>query len=297
MTAFSTREALGWSLPRIRARLRRIYGSDRRTDWPRPAYRVDGEPHFLFILTPPYSGSTALAQILNTCHGTAFLHRKAEGQWLVPGLRAEDRWDPHKEIDWTSVRAVWMERIELVRSLVGRVDLIIEKSPPNLVRLDGLIDTFPNHTLLAFNRNPFARCSSVLCRKPDPTRLTEPGRFRVLEDIAERWLVQAKWIRKWIEEKGIPFFTYESFCADPAACIAPLADRLPLLSNVDISSNIRVKDYQPQKLANQNVRQIAMLRCDDILAIAKVLRKDAELVAFFGYDPSGRDEFRQAAAQ
>ncbi len=47
--------------------------------WPHPKYRHDDEPHFLFIITPPRSGSTAIAQLLNTCDSAMFLQLRGEG--------------------------------------------------------------------------------------------------------------------------------------------------------------------------------------------------------------------------
>ena len=86
-----------------------------------------------------------------------------------------DRWDREKVVTWESVRSVWLERAELIKSLVQDVDLIIEKSPPNLVRIDQLIAHFPNHSLVAFNRNPYAICSSIFYRNHDPKNKSERG--------------------------------------------------------------------------------------------------------------------------
>ncbi len=49
------------------------------------------QPHFLFIITPPYSGSTAISGVLNSSHRTMILQKSGEGQWLVPGLCEKDR--------------------------------------------------------------------------------------------------------------------------------------------------------------------------------------------------------------
>jgi len=294
----------GYARATIRHFFRRALASIRESnpgsgsaEWPRPEVSAMAEPRFLFILTPPYSGSTALARILTTARGTALLHRNAEGQWLVPGMCAVDRWDPEKKIDWTSVRAVWMSRIETVRSLGQAAELIIEKSPPNMVRLNPLLATFPEHSVVAFNRNPFAQCSSVIFRHHDSSTVREGERRLVLERIANEWLLRSTWIRRWIEEKEIPFFSYERFCVDPGACIAPLLAAMPLLGSMDESAEIRVKDYPPQRLGNQNERQIAKLRRWEVGAIADVLSRDTRLVASFGYDPTGREELLQARAR
>jgi hypothetical protein len=61
---------------------------------------------------------------------------------VTPGVRCDDeRWDPAKKVDWASVRAVWLHRVAELRAR-GRVDVVIEKSPPNMVRLEGLLEAF-----------------------------------------------------------------------------------------------------------------------------------------------------------
>ena len=251
--------------------------------WPCPRVNIKDEPHFLFIITPPYSGSTALAKILNSSHSSTFLQKRAEGQWLIPGMCAKDRWDPAKVMNWKSIRSVWLHRVQEIQSLVQNVDLVIEKSPGSLVRINQLIDVFPNHSLMAFNRNPFANCSSILYRTKQNNKSDEE-RIRALKKIAAKWLNRSRWIRKWIEEKNIVNFTYENFCAAPAECILPLIKIIPALQFVDVSKEIKVKDYKKQRLINQNAIQIERLTQKEIGAISEVLCTDPELVMFFGYD-------------
>ncbi|MGH8552816.1 MAG: sulfotransferase [Methylococcales bacterium] len=255
--------------------------------WPCPPYRIDKEPQFLFIATPPYSGSTALAEILNGGHRTAFLQARAEGQWLIPGMCEADRWNPQKSIDWTSVRAVWMERIERMVEESGRgaqVALVIEKSPPNLVRLGQLIEAFPNHLLMAFNRNPYASCSSILYRKYDADAKTRQERIAMVSRLAADWLFRSRWIKHWSDALRLRYFSYESFCEDPTACISHLAANAPALKSVDVNRRIKVKDYEVQGLVNFNDRQVSKLTTADIDAISAALDNHRALLAFFGYE-------------
>lgn len=255
-----------------------------RKNWPRPHVKTDQEPHFLFVITTPYSGSTAFSKIINSCEGSTFLHRTGEGQWLVPGMR-DDRWNPDKKIDWQSVRAVWLNRFEETRELVQKLDFVLEKSPPNMVRVDGLIDTFPNHTLMSFTRSPFAVCSSMLHHREGIAKKSERQRMRILRTLARLWLDRAVWVRKWAEKDDVISTTYERFCADPSEVVGKLAERIPAVSAIDVDQAIKIKDYQEQKLENQNPRQIGYLSEREISAISEVLIEDRQLVAYFGYDP------------
>lgn len=70
---------------------------DKSKKWPIVKYNSNDEPYFLFLLTPPYSGSTAMAQLINTSHKTMVLNKNGEGQWLIPGLSDKDRWSVEKK--------------------------------------------------------------------------------------------------------------------------------------------------------------------------------------------------------
>jgi hypothetical protein len=234
-------------------------------------------------MTPPYSGSTALAQVLNSAYGTAFLQPTAEGQWLVPGLCESDRWDPDKKVNWESVRAVWLSRIQFIKSLVSDISLIIEKSPPNIVRVDKLTETFPSHSLVAFNRDPYANCSSILYRNHAPLTKSDKERTKIVSSIAESWLFRSKWLKKLIEERQVTYFTYEQFCSEPSDCVSKIAEYVPVLQTVDVKKNIKVKDYKIQGITDYNAEQVAKLSQSEINAITKILTKDLDLVSFFDY--------------
>lgn len=256
----------------------------RKNEWPCPKFNISEEPHFLFVITPPYSGSTALAQILNSSQGTALLHPRAEGQWLIPGLCQSDRWNPEKRVNWKSVRAVWLQRVQLINELVSNISLIVEKSPPNMVRVDKLTEIFPNHSLAAFNRDPYASCSSILFRNHDPMNKREEERIQIISEIAETWLVRSGWVKKLIEERQVTNFTYEQFCSDPANCVFKIAEEISVLKTVDVSIPIKVKDYEMQGITNMNAEQVSKLSQIEKDTITRVVTKDLDLVSFFGYE-------------
>lgn len=265
--------------------------------WPVPSHNYSGEePQFFFIITPPYSGSTALSQILNTAPGAMTLAGRGEGQWLVPGLCGDDRWDPAKPINWESVRAVWLERIHLVRTLVGKVTIAIEKSPPNLVRMDQIVKVFPNNAMMAFTRNPYASCSSLLYRRYNPEKRTESQRIEVLEKLASDWVSRAIWIRKWTTEFNLMHITYEKFCQDPSAQVARIAQMVPAFQGVNVEEKIKVKDYRLQGIVDQNSRQIANLTVKDRAALSAVFSKQAELLSFFGYSSDWEKPIEEGGA-
>ncbi|MEM1187951.1 MAG: sulfotransferase [Pseudomonadota bacterium] len=241
------------------------------------------DPVFLIVLSPPYSGSTALAQLLNTGHHSMLLHRKGEGQWLVPGMCQADRWDHHKPIHWDSVRAVWLAKIREVEELAGRIDVVIEKSPPNLVRVNELLKAFANHQVVTFVRDPFANCSSVFFRHYVKESSPIEDRVARLQSLARGWVGRSRLIEKWREERGSIHFSYEDLCSDPSRQVQKIVDRVPKLVGIDFGSPLRVKDYEAQPLMNHNALQIGRLREAELDGIAQVLRNHESMLERLGY--------------
>lgn len=271
--------------------MRRAFGKARTLiapeEWPKPqAPTLLGEPTFLFILTPPHSGSTALAQALNSAHAATLLEERGEGQWLIPGMCQEDRWNPDKYIDWESVKAVWFSRLHFIESLVGKRDVVIEKSPPNIVRIEGLTKHFPKHEFIVFNRNPYACCASILYRNHAPRNLPDEKRIEILKDKARLWVFRSEWLKRHIQTYAPIFFTYEQFCRDPKGTLEKVVAAVPELTGINPERLIKVKDYPPQQIIDQNERQIRNLSPADRDAISEVLRPHEKLLQFFGYGVS-----------
>lgn len=241
------------------------------------------KPRFLFIFTPPFSGSTALAMILNSSPRAMVLEEKGEGQWLVPSLSGSDRWNAGKVVDWGLVKKVWLERYHAVNKLVSTIDVVIEKSPPNLLRITHILECFEDSSCFAFNRNPYANCASIFYRKFSSDDLSLAERRKVIKRIAIGWLARAEYLSKAIKEMDMLYFSYEDFCSRPAECVNKVMNICPELDLVDCSHAIQVKDYPMQHIKNHNSRQIRLLSEDDISCITGVLNQDKSLLEYFGY--------------
>jgi len=254
-----------------------------KEEWPIPAFDENEQPHFLFLITPPNSGSTAISEILNTSNRIMKLQECSEGQWLVPGLCKQDRWNPGKYVDYNSVKAVWLQRYQKNKALMRDADVVIEKSPPNMMIIDELLLLFRDYSVIANNRNPYAICSSSLYRYYDAKKLQPYERKMFLEDIAKGWLSRSKKISEIIERYNIPLLTYEEFCSSPTFLLDVLNLPVWVAKSIDLNAKIKVKDYEPQVIRNQNDRQISMLTDEEINHIRGVLESSAQLLDYFGY--------------
>ena len=156
--------------------------------WPIVHY-IDWFPHFIFLLTPPYSGSTAIAKTFLTSDKITSLTDNAEGQWLIKGLCDEDRWDSNKNINNESIKSIWLREYEFKKKDYPNLNYIIEKSPPNITRIHKLIKIFPNYTLITNNRNPYAFCASSINKINQYQDMNNFSKKNVLEKIISRWVM------------------------------------------------------------------------------------------------------------
>jgi hypothetical protein len=257
---------------------------EREPRWPKPEYdRTADEPHFLFLVTPPFSGSTAVARILTTSPEATALHETCEGQWLVPGLSEADRWDPGKRVDYKSVKAVWLHEYQKRAEVQPELKVVVEKSPPNTVRLEAIISLFKDVSFLAMNRDPYANCSSILHRHFRTSELTLIERKEKLKAIAERWIFRSKTLMGLARQYNMPVVSYESFCENPAYLIRFL--RLPksVIETIDFEARVNIKDYGVRGISNHNSRQIWMLSDADIEHIQEAISPHDDVIQFFGY--------------
>ncbi len=265
--------------------------------WPKKRLPRDvREPVFLFLFTPPYSGSTALAMILKSAEGHVGLNRICEGNWLVPGLSQDDRGNPEKFVDWDSVRSVWLKKLSELEKEGGEVKLVVEKSPPNLVRAEQILKAFPKHEIMVFNRNPYANCSSMLHRRKGSELMPEDQRIALLAELASKWLRRAGHAKNIIDVHDPVAFTYEQFCEDVEATVNMAIERIPALAGINPHLEVKVKDYPPQKISDQNKRQISLLSEAELEAIAEILKDHEGLLNAFGYTSDWRRDIEQGGA-
>ena len=253
--------------------------------WPIEIYDESDQPAFLFMLTLPYSGSTAISQIINTANKTMLLQERGEGQWLIDGM-ISDRWNKDKYINVESLRSTWLRKYQETKKLVGQIDLVIEKSPPNILRYDVFKKLFSESLFFANNRNPYAYCSSVFYRHYYKESLSEIERNSHFRKIAVGWVNRSGLLREYVSFHKVPFISYEEFCDTPSRLGKILeASKVnqSIIDSIDYSKEIKVKDYSSQKISNQNERQIARLEQDDLIVITNVLNNHLELLHFFGY--------------
>jgi hypothetical protein len=214
----------------------------------------------------------------------------AEGQW-VPAVRSEmrrDPWNPAVDFDWHRIRKVWM------KSKPAGKSVLVEKSPPNLLRAESILRAFPNSVLVISNRDPYAWLSSVMHRKyrqeiEDPQRRREIITLEVNHwiSLSRRQIANMALVRG----RGL-VTTYESFCASPEIFLQNLSGYCGDLQ-IDRKSTLKIKDYPVQCIADMNSLQIARLKPEDIAAASEALSNAGPEMEFFGYKVRGESSISE----
>ncbi|MEM7120931.1 MAG: sulfotransferase [Pseudomonadota bacterium] len=253
--------------------------------------RYDSDFEWLIILTMPNSGSTALARLLMTANSTIALTEQCEGEWLIPSMsNLRHRWDEDLRLSMSRVRARWMWRLRAMKT--GSPKLVIEKSPPNMVRIDRIraaLAPMAAHTVVLV-RDPYAVCESWHRRygreQLSRTSLTalqhvdsERDYFRLL---GECWVQRGTYLVEQLP-KALSVVRYEELVMDPGAVTAELAKKIPMLSDVQSNAEVRVKDYAAQALTDMNSQQIDALTTEQIDAITCGLERGIDTVKALGY--------------
>jgi len=257
--------------------------SEEISPWPILTFDTEDQPHFLFIITPPYSGSTVLSELLNTSHRTMILQERGEGQWLIPGLCEKDRWSLNKKINYDSLKSVWLNTYQKMKRLTQTIDVVIEKSPPNMMRIEEISALFTNYSFIANNRDPYANCASILYRHHDAENITFDQRQKFLKEFAENWVIRSIRIRDLILKLDIPLLTYEKFCQNPSLILKILDLPDGVTKSINPDAKVKIKDYKVQTISNQNKRQISKLTNKEINYISHILEPNNKVLKFFGY--------------
>ena len=122
------------------------------------------DQNFLFILSPPFCGSTLLNEIISTSRLVSVNNKYGtrEGQKL-PTVRKimfdhENRWEDDHKYNWAFIKKEWLKYWDQSKPV------LLEKSPPNIRHAKAISEHFDNLFFIIFFRNPYAHCESLMRR-------------------------------------------------------------------------------------------------------------------------------------
>ena len=196
-----------------------------------------------------------------------------EGQFLpeVRPLMRGDSVNPDKRIPWSAVEIVWRRYWDLSKPI------LLEKSPPNVMRADQIEEHFENAAFIAMMRDPYAFCEG------HHRRLGKGVKF-----AAGRWCQFAQMQRHNIHERSrILYFTYEELTEDTCGVAQQIIGFLPELKSIDIDQTFKLKSIEGRRarpISNLNESKIKHLSHREIHSISTILGSHEELVNHFGYE-------------
>lgn len=230
---------------------------------------------YLFILSPPYCGSTLLNEIISTSSAVSVNNPfgTREGQQL-PTVRHmmfdhKNRWNKSLALDWNFIKKEWHKYWDL------RFPILLEKSPPNIIRAEALQAYFDPAYFVIFHRNPYAHCQSIIRRYNSSGK--KAAKFAI--DCLEYQRNNIGQLNNHLQ------ISYEDLTNNPIYTKNLLKGFLKELNDVDVNLNFTAHNYKNKhlKITNLNDEKIKNLSNTELKEINSIFNNNQELLDFFGY--------------
>lgn len=233
------------------------------------------EHKFLFILCPPYSGSTLLSQIISSSKNVSSNNELGvrEGQ-LLPGVKhfmfTKNRWDMKIKYDWEKIKNVWLQYWDQSKNI------LLDKSSPNIMHADSIQTVFKESFFIIMIRNPYAQAEGIIRRN------------KASAEYAAKFVLNClRYQKQNIENKHRSiFFTYEDLCDSPSNTFKKMTNFLPELDDINIHAKFRAHNFKTKnKMAIQNLNEekISRLTKNQIKEINSYFIKEKYLLDLFNY--------------
>lgn len=225
---------------------------------------------YLFVLCPPYSGSTLLWKLLSTSENVSSL--PLEGQFLpeLESIMREKSWDSSHVLPWPKIKRVWESYWDLNKPV------LLEKSPPNLIRTPDILAHFQPVKFIIMVRNPYAQSEGLMRRNNWTAKRAANFSMMCLR-------TQLKNARE-LEDALV--LTYESLVQNPAQACQEMAAFLPELDDMDHTASFEVHSIDGtlnRPITDLNTRKIASLPADTIASMNEIFEQHQETIADWGY--------------
>ena len=239
-------------------------------------YKKSISNKYLFILSPPFCGSTLLSEVLSTSNSVSTNNTRfqREGQKL-PKVReimfTDLRWDENVDYDWIYIKQEWRKYWD------STTPILREKSPSNLVRAKSIENHLTPSYFIRWVRNPYAHCESLLRRE----------KRKYSSKTAAEFAVKCLYYQKENAEslKNVFLTSYENLVFDPLQFADKIQSFLPDLGKVETSQEFKAHNFKNRKMKinNLNREKISKLTPDQLQDINLVFRKNIDILKYFNY--------------
>lgn len=226
---------------------------------------------YLFVLCPPYCGSTLLWKLLATSANVSAF--PSEGQFLpeVAPLMREKPWQADHPLPWDEIKKVWEKHWDHSKPV------LLEKSPPNLLRAQALAEHFSPSKFVVMVRNPYAHAEGLIRR--NGFKVHRAANFAGM-------CLRAQW-RNTQALDNVLVLTYEALVSDPEAACRQLVDFVPELHDMDHQASFEVHSVDGtlnRPILDLNAKKIASLDTATIAELNQHFEAHRESFKVWGYE-------------
>ncbi len=235
------------------------------------------EHKYLFILSPPFCGSTLLNEIISSSSAVSVNnpYGTREGQTL-PTVRkimfndANKRWDKTVDFDWDTIKKEWLKYWDI------KYPVLLEKSPPNIMRAESLEKNFDPAYFIIFHRNPYAHCESLIRRNGAKAETAADAAIQCLFYQKENISVLKNTVQ----------ISYEYLTDNTSAAVQMMKKLVPELEGINFNQKFSALNYmnKKMKIKNLNTDKINKLTYSQLNEINSVFMKNKEILTFFNYE-------------
>lgn len=177
------------------------------------------------------------------------------------------RWDPSTPFDWRYIKKEWRKYWDVTRPI------LVEKSPPNIVRVPSILQVFPNCSLIILVRNPYAHCESLIRKSNyNPKSAAEFSIF----------CLQCQKENIKLTNQSL-LISYEELTSSPQKITNKITEFMPLLGPLDFDRKFNAHNFHHKKLkiTNLNDQKIDSLNSQQIEQMNEVFQNKLDLLKFF----------------
>ena len=183
----------------------------------------------------------------------------------------QDPWDVEIKLPWEKIKDVWDRYWDQDKPL------LVEKSPPNIIRTNAIAEHFSPVYFLLMVRNPYALCEGLIRRNNLKARDAAEFTVRCLKQQAEN-----------VEKlDNILCFTYEELVANPESISRKIQSFIPQIGELKYTQRFKVHSIDgriERGIVDLNTKKIQNLSVNQLKQINSVLRENSNLMNYWGYE-------------
>ena len=233
-------------------------------------------PVYVFILSPPYSGSTLLHHILSACPYVSPTNviGTREGQRL-PIVRSimfnsHVMWNAQVSLPWKKIRRIWEAYWDKTKPL------LLEKSPTNTLHAEDIEIEFEPTRFIILVRHPYALVAGFRKRNP----------HRSVQEATELMIMLLKHLREHLLQRNKALLVrYEDLVGHKDDIVPRLEKFLPEAGKISTDGIYQVHNPtgKASKLQNFNRDKMQRFTSEELSQIRDSLEEEKELMHYFNY--------------